>query len=53
MSSPGEPDGLLVESRSALLGSMMAGRTEEGVGEPETVALQTSILTSDLLDALS
>ena len=35
------------------LGSMMAGRTEEGVGEPETVALQTSILTSDLLDALS
>ena len=34
------------------LGSMMAGRTEEGVGEPETVALQTSILASDLLDAL-
>ena len=52
MSSPGEPDDLLVEARSALLGPMMAGRTEEGVGEPETVALQTSILTSDLLDAL-
>ena len=34
------------------LGPMMAGRTEEGVGEPETVALQASILTSDLLDAL-
>ena len=34
------------------LGSMMAGRTEEGVGAPETVALQTSILASDLLDAL-
>ena len=34
------------------LGPMMAGRTEEGVGEPETVALQTSILASDLLDAL-
>jgi hypothetical protein len=34
------------------VGSLMAGRTEEGVGEPETVALQTSILASDLLDAL-
>ena len=33
-------------------GSMMAGRTEEGVGDPETVALQTSILASDLLDSL-
>lgn len=52
MSSPGEPNDLLVGARSALLGSMMAGRTEEGVGEPETVALQTSILASDLLDAL-
>ena len=37
---------------STALGSMMAGRTEEGVGEPETVALQTSILASDLLNAL-
>lgn len=34
------------------VGSLMAGRTEEGVGEPETVALQTSILASDLLTAL-
>lgn len=33
-------------------GSWMAGRTEEGIGEPETVALQTSILASDLLNAL-
>ncbi len=31
------------------VGSMMVGRAEEGVGEPETVALQTSILTADLL----
>ena len=30
----------------------MAGRTEEGIGEPETVALQTAILASDLLDAI-
>ncbi|MCY4492568.1 MAG: hypothetical protein OXB92_01765 [Acidimicrobiaceae bacterium] len=34
------------------LGSMMAGRTEEGIGAPETVALQASILASDLLKAL-
>jgi hypothetical protein len=34
-------------------GSVMAGRTEEGVGEPETVALQTSILAADLLVALT
>ncbi len=33
-------------------GSMMAGRAEEGIGEPETVARQTSILASDLLAAL-
>ncbi|MXW75449.1 MAG: hypothetical protein F4Z58_05345 [Acidimicrobiaceae bacterium] len=33
-------------------GSMMAGRTEEGVGEPETVALQTSILASELVGSL-
>lgn len=32
------------------IGSVMAGRTEEGVGEPETVALQTSILAADLLE---
>lgn len=35
------------------IGSMMAGRTEEGVGEPETVALQTSILSTDLLAELA
>jgi hypothetical protein len=34
------------------LGSMMAGRAEEGVGEPETVALQVSILADDLLNAI-
>lgn len=34
------------------LGSVMAGRAEEGVGEPETVALSVSILTADLLAAL-
>lgn len=33
-------------------GSVMAGRAEEGIGEPVTVALQTSILASDLLTAL-
>jgi hypothetical protein len=30
-------------------GSMMAGRAEEGIGEPATVALQTSLLAADLL----
>lgn len=34
------------------IGSMMAGRTEEGVGEPETVATQTAILASDLVTAV-
>lgn len=34
------------------VGSMMAGRAEEGVGEPETVALQVSVLAGDLLSAL-
>jgi len=33
-------------------GSAMAGRAEEGIGEPVTVALQTSILASDLITAL-
>jgi hypothetical protein len=33
-------------------GSLMAGRAEEGVGEPATVALQAAILTSDLLAVL-
>lgn len=35
------------------LGCMMAGRAEEGVGEPETVALQTATLASDLLEAVA
>lgn len=34
------------------MGSVMAGRTEEGIGEPETVALQTSILASDLIEVV-
>lgn len=34
------------------IGSRMAGRTEEGVGEPATVARQTSILAADLIAAL-
>lgn len=33
--------------------SVMAGRAEEGIGEPETVSLAISILAQDLLDALS
>jgi len=33
-------------------GSMRAGRAEEGIGEPATVALQTSILADDLIKAL-
>lgn len=32
--------------------SEMAGRAEAGIGEPETVALQTAILARDLLDSL-
>lgn len=32
--------------------SMMAGRAEEGVGDPTTVALSTSVLAGDLTDAL-
>ncbi|MFC5749425.1 GSU2403 family nucleotidyltransferase fold protein [Actinomadura rugatobispora] len=34
------------------LGSEMAGRAEEGIGEPETVALASSVLADDLLQAL-
>lgn len=33
-------------------GAVMAGRAEEGIGEPVTVALQTAILATDLLTAL-
>lgn len=35
------------------LGSTMAGRAEEGIGEPETVALATSLLAADLVQALN
>lgn len=34
------------------LGSAMAGRAEEGVGEPEQVALAVSILAGELLDSV-
>jgi hypothetical protein len=34
------------------LGASMAGRAEEGIGEPETVALSTSLLAADLVQAL-
>jgi hypothetical protein len=34
------------------VGSAMAGRAETGVGEPETVALQASILAGDLVAAI-
>ena len=34
------------------LGATMAGRAEEGVGDPEQVSVAVSILTQDLLDAL-
>ncbi|MFI9555950.1 hypothetical protein [Nonomuraea endophytica] len=34
------------------LGSTMAGRAEAGIGEPETVALATSLLAADLVRAL-
>lgn len=34
-------------------GSHMAGRAEEGVGEPATVSLQVAILAADLLGAIS
>lgn len=33
-------------------GAKMAGRAEEGIGEPETVALATSFLAADLVRAL-
>ncbi|MBG0813404.1 hypothetical protein [Planomonospora sp. ID82291] len=34
------------------LGARMAGRAEEGLGEPETVALSASLLADDLVQAL-
>ncbi|WP_433227850.1 hypothetical protein [Actinomadura formosensis] len=33
-------------------GSAMAGRAEEGIGEPETVALAVSLLAADVLAAI-
>jgi hypothetical protein len=33
-------------------GSMMAGRAEEGIGEPATVSLAVSLLATDLLNSL-
>jgi hypothetical protein len=33
-------------------GARMAGRAEEGIGEPETVALATSFLAADLVQTL-
>ncbi|MGO9149473.1 MAG: hypothetical protein ACLP1E_09145 [Acidimicrobiales bacterium] len=35
------------------IGSVMAGRAEEGIGEPETVARQVAILADDLLVAVN
>lgn len=43
----------LFATGASALGSEMAGLAEEGVGEPDTVALQVSILASDLLTAIS
>jgi hypothetical protein len=37
----------------AAIGSMMAGRTEEGVGEPDVVAASTAILAAELLVHMS
>lgn len=44
--------GDLFASGPDAVGSTMAGRAEEGIGEPETVALQVAILTDDLLKAI-
>jgi hypothetical protein len=50
-----EAQGLLDElfaSGPGATGSAMAGRAEEGIGEPETVAQQVAILAGDLLKAI-
>jgi hypothetical protein len=44
--------GDLFASGPDAVGSAMAGRAEEGIGEPETVARQVAILTDDLLKAI-
>jgi hypothetical protein len=41
----------LFASAPTALGSVMAGRAEEGIGEPETVSLAVSILAVDLLNS--
>lgn len=43
----------LFAAGAGALGSMMAGRAEAGIGEPETVSASVSILASDLLSALN
>ncbi len=42
----------LFASGPSAIGSMMAGRAEDGVGEPETVTQQVTILASQLLESL-
>ncbi|WP_311931769.1 hypothetical protein [Microbispora sp. H11081] len=42
----------LFASSPDALGARMAGRAEEGIGEPETVALATSLLAADLVRAM-
>jgi hypothetical protein len=44
--------GELFASGPEAIGSVMAGRAEEGIGEPETVARQVAILAGDLLEVL-
>ncbi|GAA3412327.1 hypothetical protein [Streptosporangium vulgare] len=41
----------LFASGPGALGASMAGRAEEGIGEPETVALSASLLAADLVQA--
>lgn len=43
--------GELFASGPSAVGAEMAGRAETGIGEPETVALQVSVLAADLLAA--
>lgn len=43
----------LFASAPDALGSMMAGRAEEGIGQPSTVSASASFLAQDLLDAVA
>jgi hypothetical protein len=45
--------GSLFASGSTAIGSVMAGRAEEGVGEPQTVAASVAILAADLVSAIT